>query len=164
MLHNKKVLVVKEHGKKSLWKFPGGLVDLGEDLETAVEREVYEETRVKSKFESILTVRHQHGSQFGRSDLYFLCLLHATSEEITIDDEIQDAKWVSPEELRNQTPFPTVLYPLDLLINNHADKGFTGKLFPPFYKNRMPYRLYFPNAIRDENIAYKPLNENYEPK
>ena len=39
-----------KHAYSQLWKLPGGHVDPGEDLGTAVEREVSEETNIKATF------------------------------------------------------------------------------------------------------------------
>eukprot|EP00041_Stephanoeca_diplocostata_P029477 m.870924 g.870924 ORF g.870924 m.870924 type:complete len:107 (-) comp23568_c0_seq3:2317-2637(-) len=38
------VLVVRERAYGTLWKLPGGLADLGEDLPDTAQREVWEET------------------------------------------------------------------------------------------------------------------------
>ena len=48
----KSVLLIKEKywfaGKEPMWKFPGGLVDIDEPFHKAAEREVLEETGVKT--------------------------------------------------------------------------------------------------------------------
>lgn len=54
-----------------------GLVATGEDLTTAAEREVEEETGVRARFESVLAVRQSHGFAFGKSDLFVCCGLRA---------------------------------------------------------------------------------------
>ena len=60
-----------------LWKFPGGLVDEGETIQTAAIREVWEETGVKSEFIGVLGFREQLNFRFGQGDLYFTCLMQA---------------------------------------------------------------------------------------
>ncbi|KAL7515928.1 hypothetical protein ACHAWX_000996 [Stephanocyclus meneghinianus] len=89
------------------WKIPGGLTELGEDLDIAVIREVYEETGIQCRFLSVLGVRHTHGLQFGRSDLYFVCRLKPIIDEngevaqpVPQEGEIEAAAWIPLDEYR----------------------------------------------------------------
>jgi hypothetical protein len=68
------VLCVRENNslRKTSWKLPGGLMDLGEEVGEATVREVFEETGVRAEFASLLTMRVQHGAAFGRDDFYFV--------------------------------------------------------------------------------------------
>jgi ADP-ribose pyrophosphatase YjhB (NUDIX family) len=47
-------------------------------------REVFEETGVKTRFESVLGFRELQNFKFGQADLYFVCLLTAEDERIEI--------------------------------------------------------------------------------
>ena len=42
-------------------------------------REVQEETGIEATFERVVAFRHWHGAMFGKSDLFFVCLLRARS-------------------------------------------------------------------------------------
>ena len=80
------------------YKLPGGYVDAGEHIGTAVEREVFEETGVRSRFETMVCLRHWHVNLFGSSNLYFICRLSPLSEEIqNLDPEIHDVRWMPVE-------------------------------------------------------------------
>lgn len=63
----KRILAIQEQRPiiEGLWKLPGGLVETGESIQTAVCREVYEETGVKTKFESVLGFRELLNFKFG---------------------------------------------------------------------------------------------------
>ncbi|KAI8552195.1 hypothetical protein RHMOL_Rhmol06G0247100 [Rhododendron molle] len=103
------VLVVQENGGKfkgtGVWKFPTGVVDEGEDISIAAIREVKEEAGVETEFVEVLAFRQSHKSFFGKSDLFFVCMLRALSFNIQKQDsEILEAKWMPFDEYAAQ-PF-----------------------------------------------------------
>lgn len=68
---------------------------LGEEIGEAAQREVLEETGIKTEFLSLLSVRHLPSAVFGCSDLYFVVRLKPLSSEITKqDDEVEDCQWM----------------------------------------------------------------------
>lgn len=96
------LLVVSERHRRDTsrpyYKLPGGALHPGEHLAEAVIREVFEETGVRAKFESLVCFRHWHGYRYGKSDIYFICRLSALSEEIAIQiDEIDESIWMPVE-------------------------------------------------------------------
>ena len=105
---NMRLLVCKDRHKNNAWKFPGGLADLGEDIGATAVREVFEETGVRASFRSILAFRHLHsGYNYGRSDMYFLALCDAQSEEIEIDPvELLAARWMDAREFMTESTHP----------------------------------------------------------
>lgn len=85
--------------RPAFYKFPGGYVYPGEHLAAAVEREVWEETAVRTQFHSIIGVRHAHVNRFGKSDLYFVCRLTPLTEEIRPQEsEIAECVWMPVEQ------------------------------------------------------------------
>src|SRR5690606_3976311 len=93
------LLVVSERHRRDqsrpYYKLPGGALHPGEHLAEAVVREVFEETGVRARFESLVCFRHWHGYRYGKSDIYFICRLSPLSEEIAIQpDEIEESLWM----------------------------------------------------------------------
>jgi 8-oxo-dGTP pyrophosphatase MutT (NUDIX family) len=89
-------------GDKLCWKFPGGLVDAGEELHEAVAREVFEETGIEVEFESIICCRHLKRYRFGRCDIYIAmrCTPKDETAEIKMDPkEIKACSWKPVETL-----------------------------------------------------------------
>jgi 8-oxo-dGTP pyrophosphatase MutT (NUDIX family) len=86
---------VHANANRPFYKMPGGLVDTGERLSDAVEREVFEETGVRARFESIVCLRHQHGYRFGKSDFYVVCRLTPLTLDLNPDpEEIAECLWM----------------------------------------------------------------------
>jgi 8-oxo-dGTP pyrophosphatase MutT (NUDIX family) len=98
----RELLVVCERHRASArryYKLPGGALQPGEHLVDAVLREVFEETGVHARFESLVCFRHWHGYRYGKSDIYFVCRLAPLSEEVTRQvEEIEECLWMPVEE------------------------------------------------------------------
>uniref|UniRef100_T1KF24 Nudix hydrolase domain-containing protein n=3 Tax=Tetranychus urticae TaxID=32264 RepID=T1KF24_TETUR len=99
------ILVVKEryHLGYPFWKYPGGYANQGEDFGETAEREVWEETGIKTSFESVIAFRHSHRFQFKCSDIYFVCKLKPADETnmtpVKNLHEIADVCWMHHSEL-----------------------------------------------------------------
>lgn len=94
------ILVVSEKNAliKGSWKLPGGYVEPCENFVEAAIREVQEETNIKTKFESVVSLRHAHSAGFGCSDLYIVMALSPENSEIVkCDREISKCEWMDIE-------------------------------------------------------------------
>jgi 8-oxo-dGTP pyrophosphatase MutT (NUDIX family) len=86
------------------YKLPGGALHPGEHLVDGVIREVWEETGVRTRFESLTCLRHWHGYRHGKSDLYFVCRLRPLSQEISMQvEEIAECLWMPVERFLHHT-------------------------------------------------------------
>ncbi|KAH9254060.1 hypothetical protein BASA81_007935 [Batrachochytrium salamandrivorans] len=136
------VLVVREKSgpsaqMKNFWKLPGGLCDSQEDIPTAAERELREETGLDSKFLSISTIQEVHHtnspaagvSRQGTTDLYCLCVLQPVNENqqiVACETEIAEAKWMPASELL-KLPFYAAKGTVFHKMFNHACEVARGK-------------------------------------
>jgi ADP-ribose pyrophosphatase YjhB (NUDIX family) len=142
VLSGDNVLVVKEHPPYNKhWKFPGGYAELGEDFGDAAVREVWEETGVRASFSHVLTMRHSHEEQFGRSNLYVVCVLHALTTDILLDAEIEAAQWMPLDSFRNALAHsPMTSLVTDLVIERNAGMKEIHMQYP--LAGRLPFKLY----------------------
>ena len=96
-----RVLIIKTHKWRGTWGVPGGKVDWGEDLETALLREFQEEvglelTQVRFALlqEAVIDPQFHKDAHFVLLNYYAL----ATSEEVVPNEEIDEWVWVNPQQ------------------------------------------------------------------
>lgn len=159
------ILVVRELRKNYLpWKIPGGLAELGEHLDEAATRETMEETGVPTKFSSVLSVRHTHGMQFGRSDLYFVVRLEPVEdvdedgtvripEPVADASEIAAAQWIPLSEYREMVDekHPMMRHIMKLFdqSTNYIQRTVIQSVVP----GRKPTPVYHGPIISKEDIS-----------
>ncbi|MGH9354319.1 MAG: NUDIX hydrolase [Terriglobia bacterium] len=97
---------------KGEWSFPGGMVELGEKVEAAVRREIWEETGLRVRplellmvFERI--VRKNKKVRFHYAVLDFRC--RDEGGKLRPASDVTDARWVRRDGLRSYSLNPAVL-------------------------------------------------------
>ena len=117
------------------WKLPGGAIDRGEDITTAAEREVKEETGINAKFRSLIGFRHLLNFRFGTGDLYFIavCTLkdEADCTPVPQPEEISACKWWDFQEFLQ---FHSSRWMQDLIrepVLQEWSKAFPNSTLPP---------------------------------
>ncbi len=100
-----KLLVVRRARQPALgvYTLPGGVVELGETLTEALEREVREETALT--IEPVALAGHREvivRDGQGRVERHFVILCFAArwrAGEPVLNEELDDARWIEPAEL-----------------------------------------------------------------
>ncbi len=100
------VLLVKRarEPSKNKWSIPGGLVKIGETLEMAIKREIYEETKVKVQVVDIVAILDriirdaQNKIEFHYVLIDFLCKPLSVNEPVRGDDS-KDSRYVKLSDL-----------------------------------------------------------------
>lgn len=145
---NNQVLVVSEKNAliKDSWKLPGGYLEMNENLVDAAIREVDEETNIKTRFESVISIRHAHGAAFSCSDLYIVMkLIPETSEIKKCDREIAKCMWMNLDEYLNH---PNVHQTNRKFVHNYLELKNNGMLIDCVEETHQQlnrkYSLFFP--------------------
>ncbi|MHC1627962.1 MAG: NUDIX hydrolase [Candidatus Nezhaarchaeales archaeon] len=107
VVHEDKVLLIKRRmdPDKGLWAIPGGLVNLGEKIRDAAAREVLEETGVKVNIKRLIDVVDKIVlDDQGRVKYHFVIVDfegEAMNHNLNASPEVEEAKWMSKEEIKN---------------------------------------------------------------
>ena len=115
-----------------------------------------EETGIDCRFKSVLSFRHTHGLQFGRSDLYFVCRLEPIEvenddtkemeipEPVAQKGEIAAASWIPFSQYRDMVdngdnPHPMMQKVLELFdAENDIRRSVVSSIVP----GRKPSPMY----------------------
>jgi ADP-ribose pyrophosphatase YjhB (NUDIX family) len=96
-------LVVKKRygGLKGSWSLPAGFVDEGETADQAVLREVKEETGVACMITGLIGLRTGVIRKSISDNMLVFLLAPLSGQKVTVEEnELYDAKFISPDELK----------------------------------------------------------------
>jgi 8-oxo-dGTP diphosphatase len=97
-----KILLVRRARSpaKGFWSLPGGRVEFGESLHTALHREVDEETALKIEIVGLSGWREVlPGSPGGGHYLIMSFAARWTAGEPVLNEELDDFRWLTPDDL-----------------------------------------------------------------
>ena len=106
IFRNDKILLVRRARSpaKGLYTLPGGRVEFGESLATALQREVDEETGLRIEIKGLAGWREVLPGPSGGG--HFVIMSFAArwiANEVVLNEELDDFKWLAPDDLDNLT-------------------------------------------------------------
>lgn len=103
-----------------LWEFPGGKKEEGETLEECLQRELFEELRIRVEVkEENCTVKHAY-NDFRITLHVFKCQFISGPPQAV---SCSEWKWISPGELRKYTFPPADLKVIEMLVHRNGRGG-----------------------------------------
>ncbi len=126
-----KILLCQSHKWDNQYVIPGGHIELGEPMEEALKREIWEETGLEiydiqliSLKESIFSDKFYKKKHFIFID--FMC--KTDSSKVTLDNEAEDYKWVALEDI-DDLPLGGFTKDLLLEIRNKDKSHWKAEIF-----------------------------------
>ncbi|MBL7169852.1 MAG: NUDIX domain-containing protein [Candidatus Aenigmarchaeota archaeon] len=105
-----KVLLCRSRKWNNLWIVPGGHIEYGESIEDAIKREIKEEVGLDIELKKVLFVQEliEPKDYIKKKHLISLeCVCSTKDNNVEIDDdEIQDHKWIEPEDALKEKTDP----------------------------------------------------------
>lgn len=104
VIHNDKLLLVREKLDEGHWTLPGGWADVGESPALATEREIEEEAGYTARAVKLLALydRNKHGHTpyiFHAYKIFFRCELVDEVQHLVANVETEETGWFTEDEL-----------------------------------------------------------------
>ncbi len=134
------VLIAKAT-RKNTWGLLGGQVEVGENLEEALKREIFEESSVEVEVKKVVgmysniqqTTWHD-GKTTVPTKLIIDFICEYKSGSPTISDEISELKWVKPEEALKLFSDPILALRLKNLLEFDGNVMYSAYTSQPYEK------------------------------
>ena len=107
VVRDSRILLVRrgQEPSKGLWSVPGGLIELGETIEEAAQREVREETGIRVRIERLLDVADNIvRDDQGKTRFHYVLVdyvAHPVTTPLKASSDASEARWVQLEDLKN---------------------------------------------------------------
>lgn len=101
---------------KDWWEFPGGKIEPGETQCDALKREIMEELNTEINIDKFLLTINYDYPNFHLTMHCFLCSVISGNLELL---EHENARWLSPSELKSVEWLPADIEVLDFIIDSH---------------------------------------------
>ena len=95
-----KVLIVRDHKDDAMWDLPGGRINIGENIEDALRREIMEELGVEINIKSVIYSSQRVHTSEGSSHLFIYCEVTVADPSQSLNvpsEELAEVKWIDKD-------------------------------------------------------------------
>ncbi|KAM3131640.1 hypothetical protein pb186bvf_016304 [Paramecium bursaria] len=159
VIKDDKILIVQEKNgtKQGYWGIPNGHVDDKELVIEGAVREVKEETNLDVEPKDIFLVREIANATFGKSDLYFVVMMHLKdpNQQVQIQDaEIMNYQWLPILQISNFLKGNNVGPTQVILLKQIQEYYQKGLLNKQMFEIKTGSKLYY--GVEKKFAIYKP--------
>jgi 8-oxo-dGTP pyrophosphatase MutT (NUDIX family) len=121
LLHEDKVLVMKQWISAGKWGLPGGGLHKGEDPAEGAARELYEETSLKLDPRQLRPVGIASYRKYGHRFDYQIFVAKVGSKSVRAQRiEVAELEWLQPEALNARNASPDTLQALEMALGKRV--------------------------------------------
>ena len=99
-----KILLCKSHKWNNQYVIPGGHIELGEQMEKALKREIYEETGLEIYDIKLIAIKESIYNKSFHEDKHFIFIDYVCKtkiDEVTLNDEAEEYIWIDINDVFN---------------------------------------------------------------
>jgi nucleoside triphosphatase len=99
-----KILLCKSHKWENKYVIPGGHIELGESMEDALKREVFEETGLSIYDIKLISLKesiYSHKFHKKKHFIFIDYMCNTDSSDVILNDEAEEYKWVDIDNIEN---------------------------------------------------------------
>jgi ADP-ribose pyrophosphatase YjhB (NUDIX family) len=98
-----KILMTRDHKDNAIWDLPGGRINVGEDIENGLKREIIEELGVDIRFKALVYSEQLVHTGEGSPHLFITCevtMVDPSQAFKVPSEELAEVKWVDKNTIK----------------------------------------------------------------
>lgn len=126
-----KILLCKSHKWDNKYIIPGGHIELGEKMEEALRREIFEETGLEIYDIKLISLKESILSDTFHEEKHFIFIDYickTNSYEVILNEEAQEYKWIDLDEIENYE-LGGFIQPLLMELRNNEDSQYKTEIY-----------------------------------
>jgi 8-oxo-dGTP diphosphatase len=117
-----KILMTRDNNDAAIWDLPGGRINIGESIETALKREIMEELGVAINVDSLIYSEQLRHTSEGSPHLFLTCkaILTDPAQRFSVPSkELAEVRWVDKNTLSQLKTYDNCMRALNFYFSHN---------------------------------------------